>query len=125
MKNDLIIRCFWFVLIDSTKGSSTENCPALQTERNVSTIRQNIIQALSEYPNITGAQAPTSITRLSNLTWPRGSYSLLMAHEGCPAGPWANGTRHHDTVDRYPNNLWFVLRYPSENRVNFIFTKFN
>ena len=25
---------------------------------------------------------------------------------GCPEGIWANGTRHHDTVDRYPNNEW-------------------
>ena len=43
------------------------------------------------------------------LTWPRGTYGLLMPKDGCPKEanfPWHKGTRYQDTEDTRSSNSW-------------------
>ena len=43
------------------------------------------------------------------LTWPKGTYGLPMAKNGCPRGTnfgWNEGVRFQDTEDDDPNNSW-------------------
>ena len=43
------------------------------------------------------------------LAWPKGTYGLPMAKNGCPSGTnfrWHEGVRYHDTEDDDSNNFW-------------------
>ncbi|XP_055353214.1 uncharacterized protein LOC129599100 isoform X2 [Paramacrobiotus metropolitanus] len=41
--------------------------------------------------------------------WPAGTYALLEAADGCPAGDWRKGSRFQDSEDRNNRNDWAVL----------------
>ncbi|XP_055351338.1 uncharacterized protein LOC129597712 [Paramacrobiotus metropolitanus] len=95
-----------FIVAGSVLNDSRNGCPRLQTDADIALFRANIQHALTEYPVVTGAEIPAPVVRTMKLTWPRGNYALFMANTGCPEGYWADGSRYHDTVDRFPNNQW-------------------
>ncbi|XP_076072781.1 uncharacterized protein LOC143044604 [Mytilus galloprovincialis] len=81
--------------------------------RNFSVIKQNLLNAMNEYPSTYRIMStPSEITHVISvpLMWPTGSFSLYQPVSGCPhSNKWfETGSRFYDNEDDSNGNSWSV-----------------
>ncbi|XP_050416955.2 uncharacterized protein LOC126830601 [Patella vulgata] len=67
------------------------------------TKQSNLVKALTGYAKFKLFKSPTDPQLRIPLTWPSGTYGLIKAVSGCPAGrvTWHLGSRHQDDYNRH------------------------